>query len=130
MRKLIIGCVALCLLASCTTAPSNQVSKPQNTLNELIIENGTNSSVLNVTLKNTKTGSTVSCSTILAKRDCSLGFQAITLKNHPAVMLWSQNGTQYKQPLPHNQKPVKNTGKTLKAIVTLLDNGKLKVSLE
>lgn len=132
MRKLIIamGCIAFSLLTSCATTPSNQLLKFQNTLNELIIRNNTHSSIYNVTLKNTKTGSTVSCNTILAKRDCSLGFQAIKLTNNPAVVLWSQHGNQYTQSLPRNRNSVKNTAKTFKAIVTILNNGKLKLNLE
>lgn len=128
--KLSISCTICCILIGCIAAPAKQVSKSQNTLNELIIKNGTHSSMLNVTLTDNETNSTVSCNTILAMSDCALGFQAIKLTNHPATVSWSQNGRKYSQALPNDQQPKLGAAKNFKAAVTLLDNGKLELSLD
>lgn len=131
MLRLSIISFMLCFgLISCVAPFSNQTIKPLNTLNELIIINGTDYSIFNVVLKDLDSGNNVECNTILAKRDCSLGFQPIKLENHQAVVSWEINGNKYSQLLPSGQQPQLERAKAFKAFVTILDNGKLELKLK
>ncbi len=125
---IVIGYLAFSLLNGCSTVPAPTANS--TTLNELFIKNKTTDTIIDVTLNVPNRGKSVSCSLISSGYDCSLGFPAIKFENNPVVLSWSQGGRAYRKLLPKIQNSEIQENRNLKAVVTILNNGKLEFILE
>lgn len=99
-------------------------------IDSLSIRNQTNSIALNVKLNDTESGGVVSCSTILPYSECSVGFSAIENEDHEAILSWVQNGREYRKSLPKDKTPAMHPDYPNRAILTILDNGRLNLELD
>jgi hypothetical protein len=109
---------------------TNCASVPQKTLDAVIILNSTAEPVFDVQLRSKQTSGLVNCSAILPNRDCSVGFSTIENKGHDATLSWMQGGRVYKQKLPKDQNPAVHPQFPNKAVITILNDGQLTLSLD
>ncbi len=121
--KISMICTIITLISGC-------VSTPAKTLDALIIINNTNKPVFDVKLRDTEKGGEFSCGYILPNNDCSVSFSAIENKDHKAIISWKQNGRTYKQILPKDKNPAIHPKYPNKAVVTILNGGRLTLSLD
>ena len=116
-------CLTMLVLGACA-------SKPEQSLDALIIQNNTNTPVFDVALRVPETHGIVSCSSILPGYDCSVGFQERKNENHAATLSWTQNGKSYTKPLVGSKEPKPHPDYPYKAVVTIMDQGQLDVYLD
>ncbi|CAA0103639.1 Uncharacterised protein [BD1-7 clade bacterium] len=103
-------------------ACSGQLIQPDKaTIDSVVIRNQTSHSVHDVTLRIPANGGVISCSTILAHSECSLGFSLRQNNNNPALLSWTYRGHSYQEPL--KGPPGQADEVTQQAVITIIGEG-------
>lgn len=113
--------LAIFILTACVPTPIVR----NETINELIISNQTNSALEDVKLRVPKTNSLISCNVILPRTECSLGFAELENERNPATLSWIQKGQQYQRDIVTQIPDDLDKSKPSKVIITIEDNGKM-----
>ncbi len=99
-------------------------------INELVIFNNTNYYLENIVLINIDTGTNVSCSSILPRSQCSVGFSKLPITTHRAVIQWlDPTGTYQKDVIASNLDSIPNMTVS-KIVIEIEDLGIIKVYYE
>lgn len=122
ITKIIWSIFILILLIGC--------AQNQNTLNAVIIQNKTPTTVYNIRLHVPETGVLVQCSSIPSGRDCALGFPEKKHEAHAATLSWQQDSYTYTKELKGDNLIKTDTERPLHAVVNIFDRGQLEAHME
>jgi len=115
----IIFKIILLSIVGCSSLPLQN----NELIDELVVINSTNDSLVNVVLKVPETGSFVETNRILPKRQYSWGFPATKNQRNKATLSWLQKGKLYQRSIntviPDNLKVEFPS----KVVITIDDNG-------
>ncbi|CAA0092258.1 Uncharacterised protein [BD1-7 clade bacterium] len=121
MRLKAKNAVVLLLVMLVSACSSQRLQPDKATIDSVVIRNQTNHPVHDVTLRIPANHGVISCSTILAHSECSLGFSLRQNNNNPALLSWTYRGHTYQEPL--KGPPGQADDLTQQAVITIVGEG-------
>ncbi len=124
MNKAVV--ILLLIMTSCVQVPSAK----NETIDELIIRNETNSELVDVALRVPDQHILVSVNLILPNREYSLGFRNLENQRDDAILSWVHRQRSYTRRIDTPIPKIINHELIYRVIITVSDNGQISSRLE